>query len=301
MKQILLALLLLSSFTASAQNPIQDKETLRVKTRLVNLYVNVTDEHGAIVGGLNKEDFTLSEDGEPQKIAIFERDTELPLTMALAIDTSGSVKHDLPEEVHAAKRFTHALLRPIDKMSLYEFQTEVREVVPYTSNRSQIDRGLEDLQMGPATALYDAIYLASQSLSCYNGRKVLVLITDGGNTVKGVSFQTALETAQRADVMIYSLIDVPIEASAGRDLGGEHALITLAEQTGGRYYYVQQEGLANTFAQLSLDLRTQYLLGYYPQRKRQREGYRQISVIANGKPKYQLHYRTGYYADHAAN
>jgi Ca-activated chloride channel family protein len=296
-----LALLLLSALTASAQNPAQDKETLHVKTRLVNLYINVTDEHGAIVGGLNKEDFALSEDGEPQKIVIFERNTELPLTMALAIDTSGSVKHDLPEEVRAAKRFTRALLRPIDRMSLYEFQTEVREVVPYTNSRSQIDRGLEDLQIGPATALYDAIYLASQSLAHYNGRKVLVLISDGGNTVKGVSFQTALEAAERADVMIYSLIDVPIEASAGRDLGGEHALITLSEQTGGRYYYVEQAGLANTFAQLSADLRTQYLLGYYPQRKRQREGYRQISVTMSGKQNYQLHYRAGYFADHAAD
>ena len=292
--------MMMAALAVNAQNIPQDKEVLHVKVRLVNLFVNVSDEHGAIIGGLNKEDFQLSEEGEPQKIAFFERDTALPLTVALAIDTSGSVKHDLPDEVRAAKRFIRALLRPADQMSLYEFQTEVRDVVPFTSNRSALDHGLEELQQGPATALYQASLMASQSLAKYNGRKVLVLVTDGGNTVKGVSYQMALEAAQKADVMIYSLIDVPVEASAGRDLGGEHALITLSEQTGGRYYYVEQKGLSETFAQLSQDLRTQYLLGYYPQRKKQSEGYRQISVTLNGKDKqnYQLRYRAGYYADH---
>lgn len=297
-RHVLLSLLLAAPFALAAQNKPKDDDTLRVSTRLVNVFVNVTDEHGGIIGTLGKGDFRISEDGDPQTVAIFERETSAPLTLSLALDTSGSVRRDLPEEIHAAKKFTKAILRKQDRMSLYEFQTDVRKVVPFTNSASRIDEGLGSLEKGPATALYDAIYLASESLAKYDGRKVLVLVTDGGNTVKGVSFQTALDAAERANVMIYSLIDVPIEASAGRDLGGEHALITLSEQTGGRYYYVGDEGLEKSFNRLSEDLRTQYLLGYYPQHRRQQAGFRHISVALSGGQTYTLRYRAGYFADH---
>ena len=131
---------------------------------------------------------------------------------------------------------------------------------------SQIDRGLGQLRGDWATALYDAIYLGSDNLGQKEGRKVLVVISDGDDTAKNTTYAQALEQALRNEVMIYSLIDVPIEASAGRDTGGEHALITLAEQTGGKYFYVGEGGLDKAFAQVSDDLRTQYLLGYYPRR-----------------------------------
>ena len=115
-----------------------------------------------------------------------------------------------------------------------------------------------------ATALYDAICQGSEGLGGREGRKVLVIVSDGDDTAKNSTYAQALEAALRNEVMIYSLIDVPIEASAGRDTGGEHALITLAEQTGGKHFYVSDGGLDKAFARVSDDLRTQYLLGYYP-------------------------------------
>ncbi len=131
-----------------------------------------------------------------------------------------------------------------------------------------IESGLEDLQRGDATALYDAIYLGSDRLagtSAADGRRrVLVLITDGEDTVKGSRYGQALEEAQRAGAMVYSLIIVPVAADAGRNTGGEHALIQMAEDTGGKYYYVEDpQDLEPALAHVSDDLRTQYVLGYY--------------------------------------
>ena len=210
----------------------------------------------------------ITEDGRPQKIAVFERQSELPLNLVLAIDTSGSVRKDLPLEQEAAKQFVACAAAAQDQMSLLEFATEVRQVVPFTNQANRIDRGLSSLRGGPATALYDAIYLASQNLAPRHGRKVLILVTDGGDTADTVTYAEALEQALRGEVMVYSIIDVPIAASAGRDTGGEHALITLAEQTGGKYFYASQGGLTKAFNQVSDDLRTQYLIGYYPATRR---------------------------------
>jgi Ca-activated chloride channel homolog len=270
--------------------------TISVNVRLVNVFVNVTDDKGAPIPGLTRDDFLLSEDNHPQKIAVFERQSELPLEIVLAIDTSGSVHKDLSIEQEAAKHFVHSLLRPVDHLDLMEFADNVREVIFFTNNPGRIDRGLNDMGRGAATALYSGVYLASQSLASRSGRKVLVIISDGGNTVKGTTYDMALEQALRGEVMVYPIIDVPIAASAGRDLAGEHALITLAQQTGGKYYYADASSLDKTFAQLSEDLRTQYLLGYYPEH-RLGSGFRSISVKLR-KPSdagYLVRNRPGYY------
>ncbi len=217
--------------------------TISVNVRLVNVFVNVTDDKGAPVPGLTRDEFLLSEDDHPQKIAVFERQSELPLEIVLAIDTSGSVHKDLSLEQEAARHFVHSLLRPVDHLDLMEFADNVREVVFFTNNLGRVDRGLNDMGRGAATALYSGVYLASQSLAGRSGRKVLVIISDGGNTVKGTTYDMALEQALRGEVMVYPIIDVPISASAGRDLAGEHALITLAQETGGKYYYADASSL----------------------------------------------------------
>jgi Ca-activated chloride channel family protein len=263
----------------------------------VNVFVNVTDDKGAPVPGLTRDQFLLSEDDHPQKIAVFERQSELPLEIVLAIDTSGSVHKDLGLEQEAARHFVHSLLRPIDHLDLMEFADNVREVVYFTNNPGRVDRGLNDMGRGAATALYSGVYLASQSLASRSGRKVLVIISDGGNTVKGTTYDMALEQALRGEVMVYPIIDVPISASAGRDLAGEHALITLAQETGGKYYYADSSSLDRTFAQLSEDLRTQYLLGYYPS-NRTGSAFRSISVKLRSPAAgagYVIRNRPGYY------
>jgi Ca-activated chloride channel family protein len=275
-----------------------DAAPIRVDVRLVNVFVNVADASGSPVGGLTKDNFTLAEDGRPQKIVVFARQAEMPLQIVLAIDTSGTVHKDMSIEEHAAREFIHALLRPVDQLDLMEFASDVREVVPFTNNLRQIDGGLDRLRGGPATALYNTIFLASQSLGGRQGRKVLVLITDGDDTVRGVSYSKALEQALRSEVLVYSIIDVPIAADAGRDTGGEHALITLSQETGGKHYYAESIHLEKAFQQVSDDLRTQYLLGYYPTRVAHAPDFRTISVELTGLPAsadYSLRHRTGYY------
>ncbi len=285
---------------AAQQNP---DTTLRMNVRLVNVFVNVTDRNGAIVGGLTKDDFAVFEDGRPQTIALFERQSELPLNIMLAIDTSGSVEKDLSEEAAAAHRFAHAILRPQDQMAVMQFATDVRMLTPFTNKISLVDRGLGKLHTDWATAVYDAVCEGSQALGRKQGRKVLVLISDGDDTAKTSTYAQALEAALRNEVMIYSLIDVPIAASAGRDTGGEHALITLSEQTGGRHYYVEAGGLDKAFQQLSEDLRTEYLIGYYPRNQEPGRDFHRITVtIPRAAPDaFEISHRTGYYADTPAS
>jgi len=278
----------------TAQEP-----TFRMDVKLVNIFVNVTDKNGAIVGELTKDDFAVFEDNRPQQIALFERQSEVPLNLTLAIDTSGSVRKDLDEEANAARHFAHDILRTQDQMSVIEFATDVSELTGFTNNLSQIDHALGGLRADWATALYDAICLGSEGLGKRKGRKVLVLVSDGDDTAKSSTYAQALEAALRNEVMIYSLIDVPIPESAGRDIGGEHALITLAEETGGKHFYVGEGGLDKAFAQVSEDLRTQYLIGYYPQHQAPGLNFHRVVVTVPraATDEFNVRAKAGYYAD----
>ncbi|MGD0831989.1 MAG: VWA domain-containing protein [Terracidiphilus sp.] len=291
-----LALVSLAFFSAALS---AQQTTLRMDVKLVSIFVNVTDQNGAIVGGLTQDDFALTEDDRPQQVALFERQSELPLNLTLAIDTSGSVQKDMEQEANAARRFAHTLLRPQDQMSLLQFATYVRELTPFTNKLSQIDHGLGQLHGDWATALYDAICLGSERLGPKSGRKVLVIVSDGDDTAKSSTYAQAIEAALRNEVMIYSIIDVPIEASAGRDLGGEHALISLSEETGGKSFYVNDGGLEKAFARVSDDLRTQYLLGYYPHHQAAGTSFHRVDVTIPraAASAFTIRHRTGYYAD----
>jgi len=273
--------------------------TFHVDVKLVNIFVIVTDKNGAIVGDLTREDFAVFEDGRPQQISIFEKQSEVPLNLTLAIDTSGSVQKDMSDEEAAAKRFAQAILRTQDQMSVLQFATTVRELTPFTNRLDVIDRGLRQLRSDWATALYEAICVGSDRLGPRQGRKVLVVISDGDDTAKTSTYQDALEAALRNEVMIYSIIDVPIEASAGRDTGGEHALITLAEQTGGKHFYVGEGGLDKAFAKVSDDLRTQYMIGYYPRHQDPGAAFHRVVVtVPRAAPEeFNVRNKTGYYAD----
>jgi Ca-activated chloride channel family protein len=284
---------------AGGQASQDDSMTLHVNVKLVNIFVNVTDANGAIVGGLKREDFAIAEDGRPQDIAVFERQSELPLNLTLAMDASASTYKDRGLEQDAARHFVHTLMRPQDQMSVLEFDTFVTQLVPFTNDVALIDRGLSRLRGEGGTALYDAIYLGSDKLGPKQGRKVLVLVSDGGDTVKSTTYAQALEQALRNEVMIYSIIDVPIAASAGRDLGGEHALITLAEQTGGKSFYASEGGLDKAFARVSDDLRTQYLLGYYPHNQEPGRTFHRLSVTVPraAADAFNIRYKTGYFGD----
>ena len=273
--------------------------TFKVDVKLVNVFVTVTDERGAPVAGLTKENFQMLEDGSPQKISVFDKESGLPLSIVLDIDTSLSTRRLLPLELNSARRFAQAILRPVDGLSLYSFNEVVDQVVPFTSDLKTIDHGIDHLPLGAATALYDAIYLGADALNAREGRKVMVVITDGGDTLSKMDYQQAVRAAQISEAIVYSIIVVPIEASAGRDTGGEHALIQLSEDTGGKYFYATTlPQLDQAFKTISDELRTQYLLAYYPSRRVSDSDFRRIEVklagVADGAD-YKTRHRTGYY------
>jgi Ca-activated chloride channel homolog len=311
-KSATLALLFMYAFISvpgraqqpAAKSPLQEpanqsSTTLKVDVKLVNVFVTVTDAHGSPIAGLTKENFTLKEDDREQKIAVFDRESELPLSIALALDTSLSTRRDLPLEQASAKRFAHAILRPIDVLSVYAFSEVVQQATSFTSELKRVDEGIDHIRVGAATALYDAIYLVSRALDRRQGRKVIVLITDGGDTVSKVDYKEALRSAEEAEALVYSIIVVPIEASAGRETGGEHALIQLAEDTGGKYYYAtSMSQLDEAFRKISDELRTQYLLAYYPSQRASFSNFRRIGVSVSGGPEasaYRVRHRAGYY------
>ena len=290
--------------------PIERREgqipTLHVESRLVSVALNVVDENNAPVGGLTAADFEIAEDGKPQKIAVFDKDSATPLQIVLAIDASESVLGDEHLEVQAARSFVRSILRTQDTIDLMEFADDVTELVPFTNEARRVESAMGHLQHGDATALYDAIYLASHRLfqmpANTGARRVVVLITDGENTTHHGDYDTALEEAQRAGAMVYSLIIVPVAADAGRNTGGEHALIQLARDTGGKFYYIEDKhDLAPAFAHVSDDLRTQYTLGYYaPQTGGDASGLRHIEVRLKDpalRGRYKLRYRTAYYGN----
>lgn len=288
-----------SSGSHASSSTEGDTSTFKVDVKLVNVFVTVTDDRGAPVGNLQKENFQLLEDGHPQKVSIFDRESELPLSIVLDIDTSLSTRKDLPLELISARRFVHAILRPVDALALYQFSEVVDEVVHFTSDMKAIDRGIGSLHPGAATALYDALYLGANALENRQGRKVIVVITDGGDTASSTDYKEALRAAQQSEAIVYSIIVVPIEASAGRDTGGEHALIQISEDTGGKYFYATSIAqLDQAFRSISDELRTQYLLAYYPTPRLADSDYRRIDVKLTGipgSPLYQSRHRTGYY------
>ena len=285
---------------APAEDPTT---TFRVNVKLVNVFSTVTNPGGAPVSSLKQEDFQVFEDGKPQKIAVFQRESELPLSIVIAIDTSLSTRNDQKLELDSARRFAHTILRPIDGVSLFQFSEVVDQLTPFTADIRTIDRGINRVHTGAATALYDTLYLGADALMDRRGRKVMVVITDGGDTVSKTSYQDAVREAQQAEVILYSVIIVPIENNAGRDIGGEHALIQLSRDTGGKYFYASSlEQLDAAFRRISDELRTQYLIAYYPSARLSDSDFRRIEIKIDPATKdyptpseLQVRHRSGYY------
>jgi Ca-activated chloride channel homolog len=281
--------------------PAGSAPSFQVNVKLVNVFTSVVDAEGAPYGKLRKQDFRIFEDGVEQKLAVFDRESALPLSIVMGVDTSLSTRKDMPLEIASARKFAHAILRPVDAISLYDFSTYVYQALPFTNDERSFEDALNHLRTGAATSLYDAIYLGAQALDSRRGRKVIVLITDGGDTASKVEYPEALRAAQISEAIIYPIIMVPIEADAGRDTGGEHALIQLSRDTGGKYYYATSLAqLDEAFRQIGEELRTQYLLGYYPSSRVGPE-FRRITVELtaearqNAQRELSVRHRAGYY------
>jgi Ca-activated chloride channel family protein len=293
-----LALLLLS--VASVAAP-QEDPTIRVNVRLVRILATVKDPSGALVGSLNKEDFDVRDNGAPQQVAVFERQTDQPLSVAVLIDNSGSTAKDLKYETDSVTKFVRALLRegnPQDAVALYSFNWQIVQQNRFTRSVAAIDHSLRGLRGEAGTSLYDAILLASRDIEDRQGRKILVVVTDGGDTISKTDFNRATEAAQLADAVIYPILVVPILNEAGRNVGGENALTTFAQRTGGRVFSPTLGAeMDNAFDQILRDLRTQYLLGFYPKDVPLTNDRFHTLQVDTRDPRLRVVARSGYYGE----
>ncbi len=286
---------------AAMAQPPEESPVFKVDVQLVRLLATVKDSNGQSVGTLYKEDFEIFDNGVRQELAVFDRYTEQPLSVALLVDTSASTGKELRYELESALRFVRSFFgggNPEDAVSLYSFNYTVTLQSSFTRRASRIEQELKSLRSTGATSLYDAIYWASQRIEDRPGRHALVVVTDGGDTTSVKTFHQALEAAQIADAVIYSILVMPITNDAGRNIGGENALATMAARTGGRVF-VPSVGpsLDEAFSEILRDLRTQYLLAFYPKNTPPtKERFHRLEIKLK-RPDLQVQARNGYYGD----
>jgi VWFA-related protein len=290
-------------------------QALKVSIEIVNVYAIVRAKKGRLIPNLNKEDFEVTEDNAAQEIRYFSRETDTPLTLGMMIDTSPSQQHVLPMEKEEGKRFVSQVLRPKDLAFVLHFDLDAELLQDFTSDTRLLARALDETVIngggqGPvpstfptgimgATHLYDAVYLASsQLLKNEIGRKVLILLSDGQDEGSRMKLEDALEAAQKADVIIYSvdISDRMFYRGQGVNFIGDSVLRKLSEETGGRVIEVRrQKDTSAAFEEIANELRTQYLIGYTPSNTRHDGSYRKIRVhVPQGDCKVQA--RRGYYA-----
>jgi len=255
-------------FPRAQAPPKTDDGIIRVNVRLVRMLVSVKDASGQLIGSLNKSDFAVYDNGVKQDIAVFDRETEQPLSVAMMVDTSASTGIEMHYELDSVSRFLKVLLdegNPDDTVALYSFNWMVRAWTNYTRRFARVDATLKQLKSEGGTSLYDAIFLVSRELEFRKGRHVMVLVTDGGDTTSSKDYHQALEAAQLADAILYPVLVVPITNDAGRNVGGENALTTLAAGTGGHVFTPSLGAqLDRAFDDILRELRTQYLIAFYP-------------------------------------
>ena len=295
----------LACFAAAALSTAVAVAQFKVDVRLVHVVATVKDRSGKLQGGLQKEDFLVSDNGVPQEIKLFERQTDQPLSVALMIDTSGSTAKDLKFETDSAAKFVKALLsegNPKDALKLWNFDYDVHEVTNFTHRMDVLESRLKTIHGDAGTSLFDAIWYAARDLEPREGRKALVIVTDGGNTTSYRDSHQALEAAQLADAVIYPVVVIPIVNNAGRNTGGENFLTFAAEGTGGRTFQPSLGAqLDKAFRDIISELRTEYLLGYYPHNvplTKNRFHTLQVHVKA---AELQVFARNGYYGEAEAS
>jgi Ca-activated chloride channel family protein len=286
----------------SAAAILAGQTVIKTTVNLVHAVATVKTPTGQILGTLEKGDFEIYDNGVKQEVAVFEHQTEKKLSVALLVDVSGSTAKELSYEADSAGRFTRALLgegNPDDALKLFTFNWQVsQETRGYIRDLKTITEKLKKMQGDAGTAVYDAIYLAARDLEPREGRKVIVVVTDGGDTASSKTIHAALEESQLADAVIYAIIVVPISSPAGRNIGGEHALQFMAEGTGGRTFLpTVGPALDKAFTDILTELRTQYLIGFYPHNvPLTKDRFHKLEVRTKN-PDLRVSARNGYYGE----
>ena len=307
--------------------PQESDDVVRVETNLTNIFFTAADKSKRFISNLRKEDIRVLEDGVPQEIFTFQQSTDLPLSIAILIDTSRSEERTLPDEKAAARAFLEAVMRPDrDEAAIVSFTGEVTLEQGFTANLERLRRAIDRVEFIPpsgyigggvvvggtppisdtnqimagSTAIWDAVWASSNELladSAENSRRAIILLTDGEDTISQVKINEAIERAQKADAFVYA-IGIGDRYSFGVDEG---KLRKISEQTGGRAYFPHSEKeLREAFVQVQRDLREQYLVAYSPSNKARDGSYRRIQIeildseLRRQNPK--LTYRPGYFA-----
>lgn len=277
---------------ASQQEP---RPTIRAEVALVNVVFTAVDNKGRPVSGLKADDFQIFENRQQQKIEYFSslgKGSDVPLTIALLIDTSGSVKSKLDFEKETAAEFLREILRPNRDLALIiQFDADVNLVQDFTQKQEDLLRALESLKAGNSTSLYDAIYLAAEEkLKGEAGRKVMVVITDGDDTSSKVRRDEAIEVAQRHNVLIYGI-------GVRSDNFVPSVLKKFAEETGGAFFspYARFAEIQAAFRAIGEEIRGQYSLAYTPMNMKKDGTFRSINLRCKVRG-VRVRTRKGYYA-----
>jgi Ca-activated chloride channel homolog len=254
---------------------------IRSEVTLVSLLASVLDKDGRPATDLTADQFEVYEEGVKQKIEVFEPETQQPLDLALMIDSSLSETKELMFEADAASQFIQKLVRPADRLSVFQFADAVSQLAPFSSYVPALQAALRRITPGDGTALYDAVYLGSQALARNPAgrRRAIVLVTDAGETTSRADFETARRAALRADALLYTIVIRAVKSEGGRNTAGEHALETIADSTGGATYFPDDVAdLGAMFDLIDRELRTQYRIAYYPDPRPPAGVYRTLEV-----------------------
>jgi len=322
--RVLASLILLAPPVWPQDKPAEDKPaddkpaSISVDVALVNVLASVRDKHGGLIGNLTKDDFTVLEDGKPQTIKYFTRETDLPLTIGLLIDVSASQRNLLDIERRAAYQFFEQVLRKKDEAFLISFGEESELLQDYTNSARLLQAGLKELQInsgasgfgpGPVptisqprgTVLYDAVYLAAhEKLRGEVGRRAIVLITDGIDQGSKLRIEEAIQAAQKADAVIYSIDYADPSAYSNGPLTFGHvsdsALQKMSGETGGHVYRVDRKHtLEDAFKELQDEMRSQYSIAYTSTKPEQDGSFRRLEIKVSDK-NLKVQVRKGYYA-----
>ena len=311
---------------SDAQQPNKDDqepaETLKVNVNVVGLFFNVKDKHGALIPNLTKDDFDVLEDGKPQTIKYFAAESNLPLTLGMLIDSSGSQRNVLDMEKQVGGAFLKQILTDKDEAYVIDFNVDASLLQDYTRDVHRLQAALNKVKIntgfttgpipgaggGPVptapgsqrgTVLYDAVYLSAHDMLAKEvGRKAMILLTDGEDEGSQLKIKDAIESAQKADAIIYVLLcaDRGFYGSFQVGYSGEGEMRKLTEATGGRVINVGNkfDKLREAFDQIAAELRSQYNLGYTPTNNVQDGSYRKLEIKC--KQNYKVQSRAGYYA-----
>src|SRR5437660_3267079 len=279
-----------------SQGPAAQHGRIRVNVNLVNVLVSVLDEKNRPAPDLPKEAFHLFEEGVGQKIDKFESETSQPLDLAIMIDSSLSAHKEISFEQEAAAHFIRQVLRPGDRLSVFAFDENVTQVAGFSDNVGELQTAVRKIPAGAGTSIYDAVLLGSRALERRGDdrRRVIILVTDAGETTSTSDFDAARKEAVRSNALLYTIVIRPVKNESGRNTAGEHALETMTDTTGGAMFYPDSpQELGAIFDRIDRELRTQYLLAYYPPPRGPANTYRSI-VVTVTPANYQVRHRRSY-------